>query len=43
MKIMPNRLDRGFFRYQEEFERKVLYVLRTKTSYAIDEEIAPER
>lgn len=21
MKIMPNRLDRGFFMYQEEFEK----------------------
>ena len=24
MKIMANRMDRGFFRYQEEFEAKAL-------------------
>lgn len=29
MKILPNRLDRGFFLYQEEFERKALEVLRS--------------
>lgn len=29
MKIMPNRLDRGFFRYQREFEEKALEVLRS--------------
>ncbi len=29
MKIMPNRMDRGFFRYQEEFETKALEVLRS--------------
>lgn len=29
MKIMPNRLDRGFFRYQKEFEDKALSVLRS--------------
>lgn len=28
-KIMPNRLDRGFFQYQEEFEAKALEVLRS--------------
>jgi len=28
-KIMPNRLDRGFFRYQSEFEQKALEVLRS--------------
>lgn len=28
-KIMPNRLDRGFYKYQEEFERKALEVLRS--------------
>ena len=27
-RIMTNRLDRGFFRYQEEFEEKALSVLR---------------
>ena len=29
MKIMPNRMDRGFFRYQREFEKKALEVLRS--------------
>ena len=29
MKIMPNRLDRGFFTYQEEFENKAVEVLRS--------------
>lgn len=29
MKIMPNRLDRGFYLYQEEFEAKALEVLRS--------------
>lgn len=29
MKIMPNRLDRGFYQYQEEFEQKALEVLRS--------------
>ncbi len=29
MKIMPNRLDRGFEAHQEEFEQKVLEVLRS--------------
>jgi len=29
MKIMPNRLDRGFLLYQEEFEQKALEVLRS--------------
>lgn len=28
-KIMPNRLDRGFFQYQDEFEKKALDVLRS--------------
>lgn len=27
--IMPNRLDRGYFLYQEEFENKVIEVLRS--------------
>ena len=27
--IMPNRLDRGFFKYQKEFEEKALEVLRS--------------
>lgn len=29
MKIMPNRLDRGFELYQEEFEQKAVQVLRS--------------
>ena len=29
MKIMPNRLDRGFYLYQDEFEKKALEVLRS--------------
>ena len=28
-KIMPNRLDRGFFKYQDEFEKKAIDVLRS--------------
>lgn len=29
MKIMPNRMDRGFYLYQQEFEDKALEVLRS--------------
>lgn len=29
MKVMANRLDRGFYQYQEEFEAKALEVLRS--------------
>ena len=29
MKIMPNRMDRGFYMYQKEFEEKALEVLRS--------------
>lgn len=29
MKIVPNRLDRGFYMYQQEFENKALEVLRS--------------
>ena len=29
MKIMPNRMDRGFYKYQDEFEKKALEVLRS--------------
>jgi len=29
MKIMPNRMDRGFYMYQNEFEEKALEVLRS--------------
>lgn len=28
-RIMPNRLDRGFFQYQDEFENKAIEVLRS--------------
>ena len=28
-KIQPNRMDRGFLKYQEEFENKALEVLRS--------------
>lgn len=28
-KIMPNRLDRGFYKYQEEYEQKAIEVLRS--------------
>ena len=28
-RIMPNRLDRGFYLFQEEFEKKALEVLRS--------------
>ena len=29
MKIMQNRMDRGFQRYQKEYEKKALEVLRS--------------
>ena len=29
MKVATNRLDRGFFKYQDEFEQKALEVLRS--------------
>lgn len=29
MKIMPNRMDRGYYLYQEEFENKAIEVLRS--------------
>lgn len=29
MKIMPNRMDRGFYKYQKEFEDKAIEVLRS--------------
>lgn len=38
MKIMPNRLDRGFYQYQEEFEQKALQVLRSGW-YVLGEEV----
>lgn len=46
MKIMPNRMDRGFYRYQEELEQKALQVLRSgwyvlgKEVSAFEEEFA---
>ena len=46
MKIMPNRLDRGFYMYQQEFEDKALEVLRSgwyvlgKEVQAFEEEFA---
>ncbi|MCR5337257.1 MAG: DegT/DnrJ/EryC1/StrS family aminotransferase [Lachnospiraceae bacterium] len=39
MKIMPNRMDRGFFAYQEEFEQKALAVLRSGW-YVLGKEVA---
>ncbi len=38
-KIMPNRLDRGFFMYQQEFEAKALEVLRSGW-YVLGEEVS---
>lgn len=46
MEIMPNRLDRGFYQYQDEFEQKALEVLRSgwyvlgKEVSAFEEEFA---
>lgn len=46
MNISPNRLDRGFYQYQEEFEQKALDVLRSgwyimgKELTAFEEEFA---
>ena len=37
--IMPNRMDRGFFQYQQEFEEKALKVLRSGW-YVLGEEVA---
>lgn len=39
MEIMANRMDRGFFRYQEEFEEKALEVLRSGW-YILGKEVA---
>lgn len=39
MKIMPNRMDRGFYRYQDEFEKKALEVLRSGW-YVLGKEVA---
>ena len=51
MKIMPNRMDRGFEQYQKEFEDKALEVLRSGwyilgfffgTGYSISRDVAEE-
>ena len=39
MKIMPNRMDRGFFRFQQEFEKKALEVLRSGW-YVLGQEVS---
>ena len=39
MKIMPNRMDRGFYRYQDKFEKKALDVLRSGW-YVLGKEVA---
>lgn len=39
MEIMPNRMDRGFYQYQEEFEAKALEVLRSGW-YVLGKEVA---
>ncbi|EOS30670.1 hypothetical protein C807_02211 [Lachnospiraceae bacterium 28-4] len=39
MKIMPNRLDKGFYLYQDEFEEKALQVLRSGW-YVLGKEVA---
>ena len=39
MKIMPNRMDRGFYKYQEEFEAKALSVLRSGW-YVLGQEVS---
>ena len=38
MKIMQNRMDRGFQRYQNEYEQKALEVLRSGW-YILGEEL----
>ena len=39
MRILPNRLDKGFFQYQTEFEQKALEVLRSGW-YVLGKEVA---
>lgn len=39
MKIMPNRLDKGFYLYQEEYERKAIEVLRSGW-YVLGQEVS---
>lgn len=38
-KIMPNRLDRGFYKYQDEFESKAIEVLRSGW-YVLGQEVS---
>lgn len=46
MKIMPNRMDRGFYKFQKEYEDKAIEVLRSgwyvlgKEVCAFEEEFA---
>ncbi|MGL5434331.1 MAG: DegT/DnrJ/EryC1/StrS family aminotransferase [Lachnospiraceae bacterium] len=42
-RIMPNRMDRGFYKYQAEFEQKALEVLRSGWYILGDEGLAFER
>ena len=39
MDIMPNRMDRGYYMYQREFEEKALEVLRSGW-YVLGKEVA---
>lgn len=39
MRILPNRLDRGFYKYQDEFEAKALSVLRSGW-YVLGDEVS---
>ena len=39
MKVMPNRMDRGFYQYQKEFEDKALDVLRSGR-YVLGKEVS---
>ena len=39
MKIMQNRMDRDFYKYQQEFEQKALEVLRSGW-YVLGREVA---
>ena len=36
--ILPNRLDRGFYKYQDEFESKAVEVLRSG-NYVLGKEV----
>lgn len=39
MKIMPNRMDRGFYQHQSEYEEKALNVLRSGW-YVLGQEVS---